>query len=216
MKLDKRGFDENGLYHYNLGIQDTTSRVDKYGFDYQGNYICRGEKRLFNHRGFEYRGFNVYTGKMYDFNNFDIDGYYWKNYNGIYKNSFSRYNELGLDLYGFDMKGIHSKTNLPWNEYLFMADGINIATGSKYNAYGFDIDECFKNPKVVSEDIYKYTEEYINRMNEFESIDRVFYTIDSTSSKAIISNKSLRDKFMDNCREIEKRKNKVYTKKKSA
>ena len=216
-KLDKRGFDENGLYHFTMGIKDTTKPTDKYGFDYEGMFVCRGVKYHFNHRGFEYRGYNVYTGKKYDFNHFDIDGYYWKEYNGEYQNSYSKYNEEGLDLYGFDRRGIHSKTNLPWDEYLFRADGLNIATNSTYNAYGFYRDECYKTPRSVSNEIYKHSEEYIERMKEFESIDRVYYTIDSHIAKGIIAEPSLRERFMDNCRELEKRKirAKVYVNKKS-
>lgn len=218
VKLDKRGFDEKGLYHFMMGIQETTREVDKYGFNYEGMYINNGVKYYFNPRGFEYRGINVFTGKRYDVNHFDIDGYYWKEYNGEYKNSYSKFNDEGLDLYGFDRKGIHSKTNLPWDEYLFTADGYNIATNSRNNAYGFNRDECYKTPKSVNKSHYQYTEEYLNRIREFENIDRVLNTIDSSVAKGIIAEESLRNEFMNICREMSKRKikAKVYGKRKSA
>lgn len=212
-KLDKRGFDEKGLYHYNVGIKDTTREVDKYGFDYEGKFICNGVRYHFNHRGFEYRGINVFTGKRYDMNHFDIDGYYWKEYNGEMKNSYSKFDDNGLDLYGFNARGIHSVTGLPWDEHLFMADGTNIATNSKRNAYGYERDECYKTPRSVCKDTYRYTEEYLNKIRDYESLDKILYSIDSSVAKGIIADKTLRDEFMDICKAIEKGKEKVLIKK---
>ena len=213
-KLNERGFDENGLYHTRIGIQETTSTVDKYGFNADGKYVSNGVERYLNPRGFEYRGINVYTGKKYDFNFFDIDGYFWKQYDGEYKNSYSKYNDEGLDLYGFDMRGIHSVTELPWDEYLFTADGINIATYSRYNAYGYERDEYYKTPRSINAS-YPDTEEYLNMIKGFNSIDRVLYTIDREIAKGILSDKTLRDEFMRTCREL-KKKGKVYSIKKGA
>ena len=108
----KKGWDQSG---YNKNRKYVAH--DEYGFQSSGNHM---NGKNVNDRGFNSSYIHSITGKEYDENFFDIDGFYWEydSYNNKRVKSTSKYNELGItcdgdcleDNNGYDDIGMKNET----------------------------------------------------------------------------------------------------------
>lgn len=151
-KEDENGILRNTNNHFNddgwsrLKTHVSTGRiVDNHGFNYLHLYVYpqSGKKAPkyseYDRHGFDYTGIHRTTGKVYNANHFDIDGFWYKKVNGEYVKTDQKYDDKGLDIDredkngftqngyynhskkrrvnsdGFDKNGIHKKTNRPYD-----------------------------------------------------------------------------------------------------
>ena len=185
--LDTRNFDKNGLY-YKLDehgvlvntndIYDedgwsqnethiSTGRiVDKHGFNFLHLYIGKnGKVDIYDDHGFDYTGIHKTTKTKLNRNNFDIDGYWYTEKDGLLVNSGSKYDEDGLDINRLDSNGFSKNGHFKGrrrkvNDDGFDVNGINIETNKPYDLEGKDIN----GNKVELSDNAKEKINYINQM----------------------------------------------------
>ena len=135
-KVSKYKFRRDG---YNI---ETESMYDKYGFDY--NKINKDTGTEYNLNGFNIDRINEKTKMHIDLNHFDIDGYYYIYDNNlkIWENTYTFYNEQGLDINGWDVNGIDENGVAHFTEPVdkrgFNQKKIHVVTKSIIDENGLD------------------------------------------------------------------------------
>lgn len=201
-------FDSEGwsIRHVN---KETNTHKDIHGFDYLHLYRYpsqdrRKEGRIseYDPHGFNYLGIHRVTGKPYNKNYFDIDGYWYKKEGSEYVKTDSKFDERGYDInrrnkYGFTQNGYYKKTRKRFNENGFMVNGINIYTDRPYSLEGLDIDgnpyaevdwDLIKeikeqnrfNSRVYIEDIIAEFTEYEDLLESYNEVTEEFEDIFGT------------------------------------
>lgn len=184
--IDPYGFDVNGIH------QETKRVVDTNYFDRDGYYWRRDPeskrfirtKSKINPRHFNREGIYCLVNEKGEIRptgqNRDPEGYDIK----------------GLDINGFNRKGIHCITHSTVNEYGFNKDGFYcekneneeyVSTGSKYNPRGFKINKTYMETGKLYDD-RKFNIDGINVITESELDLRGFNCegIDPTTGKKIL------------------------------
>jgi len=125
------------------------------------------------------------TGKIYNKNYFDIDGYWYKKSGEQYIKTDSKYDEQGLDInrrdkYGFTKNGYYKNTSKKTNEAGFYSNGIHCLTGKTYNLEGLTIDGNLSKDidwklidevkKTLSFERRKYIEEVIKECDDYKDL----------------------------------------------
>lgn len=193
-KYNKYYFDFYGIY-YELNVNGTrttsvTKRIDPYGFDVNG--IHQETKKVIDTNYFDRDGYYwkkdleskryIRTKSQIDPRHFNRDGIYCLiDENGKIKPTGETrdpegYDIKGLDINGFNRKGIHCITRKTLNEYGFDKNGFYyekneneeyVSTGSKYNPRGFKIDKTYKETGLLY-DARKFNIDEINMITESE------------------------------------------------
>lgn len=143
-------YNSEGWSRQHTNIETLTIR-DKHGFNYLHLYRYpsdgknrEGKLSEYDPHGFNYLGIHRVTGKVYNSNYFDIDGFWYKEIDGVYVKTNSKYDDQGLDIdrkdkHGFS-KNAYTKGRKKTNDVGFMANGINIYTNLPYDFNGRNID----------------------------------------------------------------------------
>ena len=167
-------YDNEGWSRNHTNIVTKTSR-DIHGFNYLHlyRYPSSGKNREgrlseYDPYGFDYRGIHRVTGKVYNKNQFDIDGFWYKKEGNEYVKTASKYDPTGYDInrrdkYGFTKNGYYLKTRKKYNDKGFMANGINIYTNQLYDLEGENIDG------VLAGDVNWDLLSEINKRRSYES-----------------------------------------------
>lgn len=157
--IDKKKFIINKLG------QKIYSPIDERGFNIDHLYRPYKTASIKNHdeRGFDYYGINILTGTHLDENQFDVNGYYWRqDENGKLVKTDSKYDDEGwsqthinkdtnyhIDKHGFDYLHLYRYPSLKKNQEGKVSEydprgfnylGIHRTTGKVYNKHHFDID----------------------------------------------------------------------------
>ncbi len=107
------------------GIAELVTYAGKDFVDMQTGFIKMGTAMKF-------RNMNIYTGTEFDPEGKDIDGFYPDQFDEM------GYDSEGFDRYGFNREGIHRETKTIHDKNGFMANGINIQTGTEVDLLGFN------------------------------------------------------------------------------
>ncbi len=110
------------------GMAELMAHSNKDLVDVETGFIKMGASMKF-------RNMNIYTGTEFDMNGRDVDG--------LYPGQFDEmgYDAEGFDRYGFNSEGIHKVTNTIHDKRGFMANGINIQTGTELDLLGYNRQE---------------------------------------------------------------------------
>lgn len=190
-KINKYGFDYRGYYYTineNGTFKRTNSRVDPYGFYVNGNHHITKhpiDTNYFDRDGYYWKKDYekkqyVKTDKKLNPRNFNRDGIYCiiQEDGKIVPTGQTRdpegYDVKGLDINGFNRKGIHCKTKKIVNEHGFNKDGFYcqetengeyIITDQIYNQRGFKIDGTYLETGKKY-DKYKFTIDGFNKITK--------------------------------------------------
>lgn len=179
--VDEHGFDSLHLYRYRQTGKNKPQKISEY-----------------DQHGFDYRGIHRTTGKVYNKNHFDIDGYWYRKEGKEYVKTDSKYDEDGLDIdrrdkNEFTKNGYFKKTRKKYNSDGFMKDEVHSITNQKYDLSGKDI-----NGEVVADadkqlirsikeqiqfDSRKYIEDLIEEYNISGDYDRILESYDEYSDE---------------------------------
>ncbi len=144
---DTKCFEEYSLEEIiENGIIDTKSIVGKNELNEYAKKNFVDVKTGFIKMGasMKFRNMNIYTGTEFDINGKDIDGFYPDQFDE------EGYDSEGFDRYGFNRDGIHRETKTIHDKNGFMANGINIQTGTDLDLLGYNRQKI--------KPIYKYSE----------------------------------------------------------
>ena len=187
--VDEHGFDSLHLYRYRQTGKNKPQKISEY-----------------DPHGFDYRGIHRTTGKVYNKNHFDIDGYWYRKEGKEYVKTDSKYDEDGLDIdrrdkNEFTKNGYFKNTRKKYNSDGFMKDEVHSITNQKYDLSGKDI-----NGEVVADadkqlirsikeqiqfDSRKYIEDLIEEYNLNGDYDRLLESYDEYSDEFEIDDEEI-------------------------
>ncbi len=180
-------YNDEGWSRNHTYINTGTIR-DEHGFDYLHLYrysatskFREGRLSEYDPHGFNYLGIHRKTGKVYNHNHFDIDGYWYKKVGNEYVKTDSKYDEEGFDINrrdvnDFTKNGYYGRTKKKYNERGFMVNGVHLRTNQPYDLAGLDMSgEPYPNvdwnliKRIKEEDLFSqriYIEEIIDEIKE--------------------------------------------------
>jgi len=138
-RFDSTGWSQTGVNRHTHRI------VDKHGFNFKHFYRKKdGTFSMVDLHGFDYEGIHQSTGTRFNKKNFDQDGYWYEEVDGMLVCSGSLfdkdgYNINGLDRHGFRRTGTYT-TGGKYNPQGFDCHGIHRDTNRPYNLEGITID----------------------------------------------------------------------------
>ncbi len=200
-------FDDDGWSRFHTNI-DTLRIVDSHGFNYLHLYRYPSSKKYpegrleeYDPYGFNYLGIHKTTGKVYNANHFDWDGYWYKKIDGVYVKTDSKFDEDGLDIdrrdannfskngfykgkrskyndLGFDVNGIHRLTNKPYN-----LDGLNMA-GEMASGVDWELLRKLKEREIFNRRVFiEEVIEEIKSSYNYNEYDRILEMYDDITDE---------------------------------
>lgn len=120
-------FNDDGWSQIHTHVR-TGRIVDEHGFNYLHLYRDKkGNYQVYDSHGFDYYGVHKTTGTTLNRNNFDIDGFYYKEVDGKLVNTGSKYDSKGLNIDRLDRRD-------------FSANGNYLGRSRKFDSNGFDVN----------------------------------------------------------------------------